>query len=917
MLQDLCEGVSNEQLNAVCLNSHLEKLAKEIDTWQELHPFFFTDDSVTDSDLDAADALQIWKTIKDDSATYQNLLQILCKAHRLDLAEVVHCQLLSMDPEEEVIFAEDRVKACVKPYVGESREALTSVRTYLEECYIQEPAPCITDWPVKGIFNYVNPTLFQIPESSSGSLLAMGRQASPKYHPLEIADIFKATPGAGKKQLILLEGAAGAGKSTLACHIKRKWAKQECFEHISHVIYLSVNDPYVQSAKSLTDVIPSLEEDVKKAVAGLFDSTGGEGVAFIIDGWDEVLDQKHDEMFISQLVHGKMLPKATFLILSRPLSSSTLRNDASSKLYLSGFSRMQTEEYLTTNLASATSIDVKKILNDNPTVATLCELPLHAAIVSLILREGDPSVTHLPETQTELLKHLAISLLLRHREEKEVFFVDDILSNFDALPPNLHELFKKICSLAFTNAMQGRSIFDLDDLRAYGITETGDVLPLLRHTSTLFSHSSAASYKFLHLSLQEYLAAIHISSLPVDQQMVSAEILLESNLSSFIIPFFCGVKGIESFSVMKYLSSMHEEYDTGLILRYVDQKQRILIQLCHCIFEAQTAPDHLWLWHKNNAVVVTGNYLALNPLDFNSLCYGNTKLVQEKLKRGNYNAQNQLVIGFHFAASGIHDSQASLLVDHFRNLDSTADSCLTVSLNFEQNRISHSGVGCLSNFIQSTSMIYELDLSGNWSPEETDIDLALKLLVEGLSQNNSLNVFNLAINSLTVKHSWYLFFIFLVGTRLVKVDLSWNYIHLGVTILSLALAVNKSLVTLLLSVCGITDAELFSLGKALTRNRTIETLVLSYNAFSSSAFVCFLRMLQQESYISVILTDPVTDEMRMIVNEINFEREKKGLKNLELLGLLDKIQRSLEPIKDRLGGGYQAVEMAQSLCNTQ
>ena len=138
-LQDLCEGVSNEQLNMVCSDSHLEEVANEINLWQELHPFFFTGHSVTNnSDLEAADALQIWKITEGHNATYQHLMQSLLNAGKPHLAEIVYRFLLSM--KAEVISTEKSV---------ESFEALSSVCTYLKECYIQEPAPCVTDWPVK------------------------------------------------------------------------------------------------------------------------------------------------------------------------------------------------------------------------------------------------------------------------------------------------------------------------------------------------------------------------------------------------------------------------------------------------------------------------------------------------------------------------------------------------------------------------------------------------------------------------------------------------------------------------------------------------------------------------------------------------------------------------------------------------
>lgn len=59
-----------------------------------------------------------------------------------------------------------------------------------------------------------------------------------------------------KRKIILIEGAPGAGKSTLAWHICQKWESGELFHEFRVVVHVQLRDPDIQKAKSIKGILP-------------------------------------------------------------------------------------------------------------------------------------------------------------------------------------------------------------------------------------------------------------------------------------------------------------------------------------------------------------------------------------------------------------------------------------------------------------------------------------------------------------------------------------------------------------------------------------------------------------------------------------------------------------------------------------
>ena len=130
-----------------------------------------------------------------------------------------------------------------------------------------------------------------------------------------------------KQRFVLVEGAPGAGKNTLAWHICQKWECGELFQEFRVVIFVQLRDPAIQEAKSLVELLPTENEKMASDVVAQISACRGQGVLFVVDSWDELPVQYHkDSIFETLICHpGSLnLHLSTILITSRPIASGKL-----------------------------------------------------------------------------------------------------------------------------------------------------------------------------------------------------------------------------------------------------------------------------------------------------------------------------------------------------------------------------------------------------------------------------------------------------------------------------------------------------------------------------------------------------------------------------------------------------------------
>ena len=135
-------------------------------------------------------------------------------------------------------------------------------------------------------------------------------------------------------------------------------------------------------------------------------------------------------------------------------------------------------------------------------VQSLCYIPLICSMVILVYRKK----RHLPATLTQLYENFILQTIRRH-----VHRHDDIdpytLDSFSSLPSQLIEPLQELCRLAYTNLTDARMTFSSQQLQDQSLSEV-NCFGLM----TTFTKYDEKMHQFLHLSVQEFLAAWWITN---------------------------------------------------------------------------------------------------------------------------------------------------------------------------------------------------------------------------------------------------------------------------------------------------------------------------------------------------------------------------------------------------------------------
>ncbi len=273
-----------------------------------------------------------------------------------------------------------------------------------------------------------------------------GKQQPRKL--VELCRIFLTGNHKAKRKVVLLEGVAGSGKTTLSWNACQDWAKEELFQQFPLLIHVSLEDPVVRSATCLADIIPHPSSEMREAVANAIADKRGKGVCFLFDGWDEAtpaIQQRGSFMyrFIAGSSDRTLLSQCSIIVTSRPSASGTLKRYMTSKVEIGRLDKPSIDSLIGVCLSPGESEKLLKLLEQRLQLATLCNLPINAAIVIFLFHCG---VQSLPETCTGLFKALVSNLLIRHMHLRTSHGLLEV-KEFENLPQDILKVLIAISSL--------------------------------------------------------------------------------------------------------------------------------------------------------------------------------------------------------------------------------------------------------------------------------------------------------------------------------------------------------------------------------------------------------------------------------------------------------------------------------------
>ena len=439
--------------------------------------------------------------------------------------------------------------------------------------------------------------------------------------PIDLDSLFRTNqplvvlPPPPHPRVLLIEGAPGGGKSTLALHICSQWAQDASFlDRFDTVVLAYLRDQAIQNATTLADILPNTLEE-SQVVATRIQATRGCSVLFIFDGWDEFPSDLQTNSLVSTIIRQPWelsLHQSTVLITSRPVSSGNLLHIADRRVEILGFTQHQIREYIEKAL-DGNSTHIQKLvqhLEEHPVIEGYCYVPLHVAILVHIFLTMKGA---LPTTLHELFCNLVLCCIVRELDTHESETDTSEVCSLDDLPDDLKSKLSDLCVLAYEGVMQNKVVFYRDDLRKFNLPVNLPSLGLLQAVEGLTLHSKSLSYNFLHLSVQELLSAYHISHFDSSKQLEVFERIFGSSRFQAVLHYYSGFTKLANPAIQDF------------IFTYAQQKSSItdLLPLLHCFYEAQE-PSLCKLVFTRECIKLNS---ALNPVDYLAIGYFVTSLL--------------------------------------------------------------------------------------------------------------------------------------------------------------------------------------------------------------------------------------------------------------------------------------------------
>ena len=457
-------------------------------------------------------------------------------------------------------------------------------KDYLKTMYFRSKLPIKGKWPPSPCKKIIKLAAIERKERSQQVAIFQGLESVDEYMqensmiPVSMEDLLQTKDGSPPKTVVV-QGVPGIGKSTFAWKVCRRWAKGKIYQQYDLVILLRMRDTRVREATQLSDLFFSEDKEVSRNLAKDICNNKGRGTLFLMEGIDELpASCLADDTLLSNLLQGLSLPKVTILVTTRPWSVPILTekcgDQISRRVEILGFAREDILRYISYafNDYEIERTKFMKYFHSHPQLESIMHIPLNAAFVVQIYQEFKRSDEDVPHTLTQLYTALVKGLLMRYLKSTQEF-KELKLTNLENIPEPINTYFEQLCLLAFMSftTVNVKVTFTDSEAALYGCL---DSLGLMQSSADLsIDTGTTVTHSFLHFTIQDFLAAHHLSKQPAQVQELFLEPHKSDNQFHMLIRFLIGLNS----AVLQYRRESNESQSSEVST----------IQL-HWLFESQS-----------------------------------------------------------------------------------------------------------------------------------------------------------------------------------------------------------------------------------------------------------------------------------------------------------------------------------------
>ncbi|XP_068109398.1 NACHT, LRR and PYD domains-containing protein 3-like isoform X2 [Hyperolius riggenbachi] len=597
---------------------------------------------------------------------------------------------------------------------------------------------------------------------------------------------------------VMVSGVPGIGKTTLMQKFLYDWLTGKLYQRFAFVFFYRFRQLNKLTEVSLEEMIlhkdhgyPYLEGQLEDILCL------PERLLFIFDSLDESIHQmdftssklsSHPKQrgdvggIVGSLVSQVLLKGCSVLMTSRPTRLALVDTRVFQRVtevlgFLHADRLAYFEQFFNNKELAEKAFDH---VQENDTLYTFCYIPAYCWIICTVLSmcyrnrpaNTDQLVTSLPKTVTQLFVAFVSNILANHNQNR-----DD--------PHIAQELLTSLGWMAEHGVMNHRIVFDKRDLDTFCVRCDKHLFSCFMMES---GHPPDVDYSFLHLTLQEFAAALaHFIRYNPDKLHTSLykAISYEDGRAEIFLRFLCGLSDNSARSLLKsYVGGLSPEA-SRLVITWLQENiaegqrhdkpesdSRRLLNVFYCLYESRNKVLVSQCVGSHKLIDFSGVHLT--PLDCSVVSYilkCCTETEEVKLERCNIqdnglrklapalNTIRDLSLQYNdltssccpHLASGIRNNQTLRKLNlsfnwmdgpEFSDLMEALPTSRIEELVLQDNKLPSSSCPHLASGIRNNQTLRKLHLSDNWmdGPEFGDLMEALPTsrIEELLLQYNAL-----------------------------------------------------------------------------------------------------------------------------------------------------------------------------------